>query len=65
MTRIFISDTPGFGWRWGYVKHRLAQWRRRSQARHELRSMSDATLRDLGLTRYDAARESSKPFWMA
>lgn len=65
MTRIFISDMPGFGWRWGYVKHRLAQWRRRSQARHELHSLSDANLRDLGLTRCDAARESNKPFWMA
>ena len=64
MTKIFISDTPGFGWRWGYVKHRLAQWRRRSRARHELHSLSDATLRDLGLTRSDAARESSKPVWM-
>ena len=65
MTRIFISNMPGFGWRWGYVKHRLAQWRRRSQARHELHGMSDASLRDLGLTRCDVARESSKPFWMA
>jgi uncharacterized protein YjiS (DUF1127 family) len=64
MTKIFISDMPGFGWRWGYVRHRLAQWRRRAQARHELQNLSDATLRDLGLTRGDAARESNKPFWM-
>lgn len=65
MTRIFISDTPSFGWRWGHMKHRLVQWRRRSQARHELQGLSDANLRDLGLTRCDAARESAKPFWMA
>jgi uncharacterized protein YjiS (DUF1127 family) len=61
MTRI---ETPNIGWRWGYVKHRLVQWRRRARARHELHGLSDATLRDLGLTRYDTAQESTKPFWM-
>ncbi|MGB6963991.1 MAG: DUF1127 domain-containing protein [Xanthobacteraceae bacterium] len=65
MSRIFISDMPNVGWRWGYMKHRLVQWRRRAQARHELRGLSDSTLRDLGLTRCDAASESTKPFWMA
>jgi uncharacterized protein YjiS (DUF1127 family) len=64
MTQIFTSGTPGFGWRWGYMKHRLVQWRRRAKARHELQGLSDATLRDLGLTRCDAANESTKPFWM-
>lgn len=64
MTRIFISDSARFGWRWGYMKHRLLQWRRRAQARHELQSLSDANLRDLGLTRRDAEREAAKPFWM-
>jgi uncharacterized protein YjiS (DUF1127 family) len=64
MSRIFINDMPSLGWRWGYVKHRLVQWRRRSLARHELRGLSDATLRDLGLTRIDAEREAAKPFWM-
>ena len=64
MTQIFTSGTPGFGWRWGYMKHRLAQWRRRARARHELQGLSDATLRDLGLTRCDADSESTKPFWM-
>ncbi len=64
MTKIFISDMPNIGWRWGYMKHRLVQWRRRARARHELQGLSDSTLRDLGLTRCDAAGESSKPFWM-
>jgi uncharacterized protein YjiS (DUF1127 family) len=61
MTRI---ETPNIGWRWGYMTHRLVQWRRRARARHELHGLSDATLRDLGLTRYDTAQESTKPFWM-
>ena len=64
MTRIFFSDT-NTGSRWGYMTHRLVQWRRRARARHELQSLSDSTLRDLGLTRCDAAGESTKPFWMA
>jgi uncharacterized protein YjiS (DUF1127 family) len=65
MTRIFISNMPNVGWRWGHMKHRLVQWRRRAQARHELHGLSDETLRDLGLTRCDATHESTKPFWMA
>jgi uncharacterized protein YjiS (DUF1127 family) len=65
MTSIFINNVPSLGWRWGYMKHRLVQWRRRALARQELQGLSDAALRDLGLTRCDAARETSKPFWMA
>jgi uncharacterized protein YjiS (DUF1127 family) len=64
MTRFFSSGTQNIGWRLGYMKHRLEQWRRRARARHELQGLSDATLRDLGLTRCDAAGESAKPFWM-
>jgi cytosine deaminase len=33
------------------------------QARRALRGLSDAMLRDLGLTRGDVARETEKPFW--
>jgi uncharacterized protein YjiS (DUF1127 family) len=64
MTNIFMSGTQGIGWRFGYMRHRLVQWRRRARARHELQGLSDATLRDLGLTRCDAEQESTKPFWM-
>jgi uncharacterized protein YjiS (DUF1127 family) len=64
MSKIFISDTPDFGWRWRHITHRLVQWRRRARARHELQGLSDATLQDLGLARRDAERESVKPFWM-
>ena len=64
MTNTFMSGTLGIGWRLGYMRHRLVQWRRRARARHELQGLSDATLRDLGLTRCDAEQESTKPFWM-
>jgi uncharacterized protein YjiS (DUF1127 family) len=31
--------------------------------RRALAAMSDRSLRDIGLTRYDAAVEADKPFW--
>jgi uncharacterized protein YjiS (DUF1127 family) len=43
----------------------LGEWRRRSRDRRALASMSDRSLRDIGLTRYDATCEASKPFWRA
>jgi uncharacterized protein YjiS (DUF1127 family) len=49
---------------WSHFKHRIVEWRRRSLSRQELESLSDATLRDIGITRCDAKLEASKPFWM-
>jgi uncharacterized protein YjiS (DUF1127 family) len=43
----------------------VAEWRRRSRGRRALAAMSDRSLRDIGLTRYDADWEASKPFWRA
>jgi len=43
----------------------IAEWRRRSRDRRELAAMSDRSLRDIGLTRYDATYEASRPFWRA
>jgi uncharacterized protein YjiS (DUF1127 family) len=43
----------------------VAEWRRRSRDRRALAAMSDRSLRDIGLTRYDADWEASKPFWRA
>jgi uncharacterized protein YjiS (DUF1127 family) len=43
----------------------VSEWRRRSRDRRALAAMSDRSLRDIGLTRYDAACEASKPFWRA
>ena len=50
---------------WIHVKHRLGQWRQRLRSRHELEGLSDATLRDIGISRCGALRETNKPFWMA
>lgn len=50
---------------WERVMLRIGEWRRRSRSRQELEGLSDATLRDIGITRCDALREAQKPFWMA
>ena len=43
----------------------LGEWRRRLRDRRALAAMSGRSLRDIGLTRYDADWEASKPFWRA
>jgi uncharacterized protein YjiS (DUF1127 family) len=48
---------------WTTMASVIREWRRRSRDRRTLVAMSDRSLRDIGLTRYDAAREASKPFW--
>jgi uncharacterized protein YjiS (DUF1127 family) len=50
---------------WDQIKGRIAEWQRRSRSRHELEFLSDASLRDIGITRCDAHSEMHKPFWMA
>jgi len=41
----------------------IGEWRRRSRSRRALAAMCDRSLRDIGVTRYDAYREARKPFW--
>jgi len=41
----------------------LGEWLRRSRTRHEIAELDDHLLRDIGLTRFDAAAESRKHFW--
>lgn len=41
----------------------LALWIGRRRQRRALAALDDHLLRDLGLTREDAVRESGKPFW--
>ena len=43
----------------------IAEWRRCARSRHELATLCDRCLRDMGVTRYDADREVRKPFWKA
>ncbi len=43
----------------------VLRWQDRANQRNRLRTMSDAMLKDLGLSRADVDREVSKPFWLA
>jgi len=49
------------------ASRRLFDWlslcRARSRERHFLLTMTDAQLRDIGITRCEATREAEKPFW--
>jgi uncharacterized protein YjiS (DUF1127 family) len=41
----------------------LATWRQRSRSRIQLAQLNDRDLLDLGISRVDGYRETSKPFW--
>ena len=41
----------------------ISLWIERMRQREALASLSDEMLRDIGITRVEAARESRKPFW--
>jgi uncharacterized protein YjiS (DUF1127 family) len=47
------------------VKRDLAEWRVRARSRNELMNLNDRLLRDIGVSRYEAVSEASKPLWMA
>jgi uncharacterized protein YjiS (DUF1127 family) len=44
------------------VKRYLVEWRLRARSRRELMNLNDWILRDIGVSRYDAVSEASKPF---
>ena len=41
----------------------VARWIERARQRRALASLSDHELRDIGITRAEALRETEKPFW--
>ena len=43
----------------------IAGWIERSRQRRMLATLDDHMLRDIGITRADAARECEKPFWLS
>ncbi|GHA95121.1 DUF1127 domain-containing protein [Modicisalibacter luteus] len=53
------SRTPG----WRRLIKRLRRWQQLRHERQELWRLSDATLKDIGLSRADIEREASRPFW--
>ncbi|MBT4888616.1 MAG: DUF1127 domain-containing protein [Rhodospirillales bacterium] len=41
----------------------MRQWAEVNQQRHDLATLTDYELRDIGITREDAMLEIAKPFW--
>jgi uncharacterized protein YjiS (DUF1127 family) len=41
----------------------IARWIERARQRDALARLDDAMLRDIGITRAEAARECERPFW--
>jgi uncharacterized protein YjiS (DUF1127 family) len=41
----------------------VAVWHERGRSRRALVELNDHMLKDIGITRLDALREASKPFW--
>jgi len=41
----------------------IYDWQRRARTRHQLMAMDDRLLKDMGISRYDALHEGTKPFW--
>ena len=42
---------------------RIRRWRQLSRQRRQLAMLSDATLKDIGLSRADIEMETQRPFW--
>ena len=55
--------TPGWSARVARGIELLMIWHERARQRHQLRSLSDHMLRDIGLGRADIEAEAAKPFW--
>lgn len=41
----------------------LRTWQQRHRTRRDLLNLNDRLLRDIGISRAEAEREASKPFW--
>ena len=51
------------GVRLEHLLGQLLRYHAVAKQRHALRLLTDAELKDIGISRVDALREASKPFW--
>ena len=67
MTKIkfHLAEQPRSGLHWSDVKHEITAWWHSARSLHELQSLDDKCLQDMGVSRRTADFESAKPFWMA
>lgn len=57
---IAVDEMIGVG---ANVMRVLKTWRERREQRREMARLSDRMLADIGLSRLEATREATKPFW--
>jgi uncharacterized protein YjiS (DUF1127 family) len=50
-------------WTAGWLRRIAGEWRARIRERHELATLDERDMRDLGLSRWQVERELAKPFW--
>jgi uncharacterized protein YjiS (DUF1127 family) len=50
--------------RWNEIKRQIAEWWHCARSRHELESLDERCLHEIGMSRCTADFEASKPFWM-
>jgi uncharacterized protein YjiS (DUF1127 family) len=59
-----VSRSPSSVSRWLRLAWRqLRRWQQLAAERRQLASLSDAALKDLGISRADVYQESERPFW--
>jgi len=49
---------------WQRLLGRIRRWRELARQREQLARLSDAALKDIGLSRADILQEAEKPFWI-
>ena len=62
MTTMTMTSDRNYSFGLDRIARRFSEWQRRARSRQELHGLSDATLRDMGITRCDAHREARKTF---
>lgn len=55
--RLSIGAYPRLFWQ------QLKRWNQLAKQRHQLASLSDAALKDIGVSRADVSQETQRPFW--
>ena len=63
-TRAATADEVRWRDLFAALVDQLMTWQERARQRHQLRSLSDHMLHDIGLGRADVEAETSKPFWL-
>ena len=66
MTKIKfqLAEQPRSGLHWSDAKHEITAWWHSVRSLHELQSLDDRCLRDMGMSRCIGDFKSAKPFWM-